>query len=50
MTTGTKVIEVDPREDAPVFQRIGERPAHIAAGVLMAIQDWARRSRARGPA
>jgi xanthine dehydrogenase accessory factor len=36
----TKVIEVDPRADAPQVAGIGERPARIAAGVLAAIQAW----------
>lgn len=35
----TKVIEVDPREQAQITG-IGERPARIAEGVLNAIQNW----------
>jgi xanthine dehydrogenase accessory factor len=35
----TKVIEIDPREQAQI-SGIGERPARIAEGVLTAIQTW----------
>ncbi|MCK7580516.1 MAG: hypothetical protein MZV65_35985 [Chromatiales bacterium] len=35
----TKVIEIDPREQAEI-EGIGERPARIAEGVLTAIQNW----------
>jgi len=36
---GTKVIEVDPREDGTSFQSLGERPRRIAEGVLAALAD-----------
>ena len=36
----TKVIEVDPRGEDAQFSGIGERPAIIAQGVLLAIQEW----------
>ncbi|MCL4530615.1 MAG: hypothetical protein M1282_14530 [Chloroflexi bacterium] len=36
----TKVIEVDPRLQNAQVSGIGERPAHIAKGVLSAIQTW----------
>jgi len=40
VTVKTKVIEVDPRLDAPQITGIAERPARIAEGVLTAIQGW----------
>lgn len=40
VTTGTKVIEVDPRGVGAVYSGIGERPARIARGVLGAIHEW----------
>jgi xanthine dehydrogenase accessory factor len=39
VTTGTKVIEVDPRGDGAVVTGIGDRPAKIAEGVLRAIRS-----------
>lgn len=36
----TKVIEVDPRGELAQITGIGERPARIAEGVLIAIQRW----------
>lgn len=36
----TKVIEVDPRTQSSQISGIGERPAHIAEGVITAIQSW----------
>lgn len=36
----TKVIEVDPRTQNAQVSGIGERPAHIAEGVVTAIQNW----------
>ena len=36
----TKVIEVDPRIQHAQISGIGERPAHIAEGVLTAIHNW----------
>lgn len=36
----TKVIEVDPRIEAAQISGIGKRPAKIAEGVLIAIQNW----------
>ncbi len=44
VTTGTKVIEVDPRGDDAVITGIGERPEKIAEGVLRAILASAPRS------
>jgi xanthine dehydrogenase accessory factor len=41
---GTKVIEVDPRGPTAVVAGIGERPAQIAAGVLVALRTWAGRN------
>ena len=35
---GTKVIEIDPRGDSAVVRGIGERPARIADGVVLAIE------------
>lgn len=35
---GTKVIEIDPRGDDAIVTGIGERPAKIAEGVLLAIR------------
>jgi len=40
----TKVIEVDPREMGAQVYGIGERPAHIAQGVLEAIQIWLKKN------
>lgn len=40
---GTKVIEVDPRGAGAVVAGIGERPARIAEGVLLAVEGWASR-------
>lgn len=40
---GGKVIEVDPRGDPAAGAGIGERPDRIAAGVLLAVEQWARR-------
>lgn len=40
MEEKTKVIEIDPRSDAPQISGIAERPAKIAQGVLGAIQLW----------
>jgi xanthine dehydrogenase accessory factor len=37
VTTGTKVIEIDPRGDPALVRSIGGRPARIADGVLQAI-------------
>lgn len=37
VTAGTRVLEIDPRVEAPVFSGIGERPRRIAAGVLATI-------------
>lgn len=42
VAAGTKVIEVDPREDPAGACGIGERPARIAAGVQAAVQEWLR--------
>ena len=39
VSIGTKVIEVDPRDQA-ITRGIGERPARIADGVARAIQMW----------
>jgi xanthine dehydrogenase accessory factor len=36
--TGSKVIEIDPRENAPRPFGLGERPLAIAAGVFQALQ------------
>ena len=36
----TKVIEVDPRGSGAQISGIGERPARIAEGVFIAIQNW----------
>lgn len=36
----TKVIEIDPRGEQAQISGIGERPARIAEGVLVAIQSW----------
>lgn len=36
----TKIIEVDPRGERAQISGIGERPARIAEGVLIAIQNW----------
>jgi xanthine dehydrogenase accessory factor len=38
VTSGTKVIEIDPRLDGAIVRGIGERPARIATGVLEALQ------------
>lgn len=40
VTPNTKVIEVDPRTQHAQVSGIGERPARIAEGVLIAIQSW----------
>jgi len=40
VSVGTKVLEIDPRSDAPVFRGIAERPARIADGVVDAIKTW----------
>lgn len=40
VTQKTKVIEVDPRINNAQVSGIGERPAHIAEGVMTAIQNW----------
>jgi xanthine dehydrogenase accessory factor len=42
VTVKTKIIEIDPRGPAAVVMGIGERPSRIAAGVLAAVQDWAK--------
>jgi len=36
----TKVIEIDPRGENAQITGIGERPARIAEGVLIALQRW----------
>jgi xanthine dehydrogenase accessory factor len=36
----TKVIEIDPRGEQAQISGLGERPARIAEGVLVAIQTW----------
>ncbi|MBC7943767.1 MAG: hypothetical protein H7X91_00535 [Burkholderiales bacterium] len=38
---GTKIIEVDPRENDAVVFGLGERPLHIAAGVVKAVRRFA---------
>jgi len=40
--TGTKVLEIDPRGANAQIQGLGERPMHIAEGVLAAIMVWQR--------
>ena len=40
---GTKVVKVDPRGDPAAVAGIGERPDRISAGVLLAVEQWARR-------
>ena len=35
---GTKVIEIDPRDEDAEIYGIGERPRRIAAGLLSAIK------------
>ncbi len=40
VSTGAKVVEVDPRCDARYVFGIGERPGRIADGVLDAIREW----------
>jgi len=40
VVSGTKVIEVDPRRERAVVTGIGERPAKIADGVLVAVRQW----------
>ena len=46
VSIGTKVIEVDPRDQA-ITSGIGERPARIADGVTRAIQTWRKRARSQ---
>jgi xanthine dehydrogenase accessory factor len=41
VTTGTKVIEIDPRGNDAVITGIGDRPAKIAEGVLRALTEAA---------
>jgi hypothetical protein len=36
---GTKLVEIDPREDSEIFRGLGDRPRRIAEGVLKAIRD-----------
>jgi xanthine dehydrogenase accessory factor len=50
VSTGTKVIEVDPRWPMGVVRGIGERPGRIADGVLRAIRTWAERGGQPGEA
>ena len=40
VTQKTKIIEVDPRVHNAQVSGIGERPARIAEGVVIAIQNW----------
>jgi xanthine dehydrogenase accessory factor len=40
VSTGTKVIEVDPRGDADLVHGIGERPARIATAIVDAVATW----------
>lgn len=40
VSTGTKVIEIDPRGNGSVYTGVGERPDRIARGVLDAIRQW----------
>ncbi|HLF05946.1 MAG TPA: hypothetical protein VI893_02020 [Thermoplasmata archaeon] len=40
---GAKVVEIDPRGEGAVFAGLGERPATIAEGVLVAVIEWASR-------
>jgi xanthine dehydrogenase accessory factor len=40
VSTGTKIIEVDPRGLEAKITGIGERPNRIAEGVLQAIEHW----------
>lgn len=42
VAVGTKVVEVDPRGSAAIFDGIGERPGRIAAGVCRAVTEWAK--------
>ena len=49
VTTGTKVIEVDPRGDGAVVTGIGERPAKIAEGVLQRFAPGNRVAENFGP-
>lgn len=37
VTAGTRILEIDPRVEVPVFKGIGERPRRIADAVLTAI-------------
>lgn len=46
VVVGTKVIEIDPRGDSAFVRGIGERPARIADGVVLAIEA----ARGRAPA
>jgi xanthine dehydrogenase accessory factor len=41
VTTGTKIMEIDPRGPTAVVLGIGERPSRIADGVGRAVQIWA---------
>lgn len=42
VAAGTRIVEIDPRLEAPVFAGIGERPGRIAEGVLAAVAArWA---------
>jgi xanthine dehydrogenase accessory factor len=45
VTSGTKVIEIDPRLDGAIVRGIGERPTRIAIGVLEALQPRPHRPR-----
>jgi xanthine dehydrogenase accessory factor len=45
VSTGTKVVEIDPRSDMPMVRGIGERPGRIADGVLEAIHMWLKARR-----
>lgn len=40
VSPGAKVVDIDPRGDAPGIDGIGERPRRIAAGVLAAVREW----------
>jgi xanthine dehydrogenase accessory factor len=42
---GAKVVEIDPRGAAAVFEGLGERPARIAESVLEAAEAWRSRSK-----
>jgi xanthine dehydrogenase accessory factor len=41
VTTGIKIIEIDPRGSDALVRGIGERPARIAEGVSRAVTAWA---------